>query len=142
MMSYTVMGDTVNLASRLEGVNKAYGTRMLVSNATAHAAGDALEMREIDRVVVLGKTEPEAVYEVMARAGELTPVQAALRSRYAEGLAAYRAKLWEAAQRAFQAALEIVPDDGPSLALLKRLDTLQAAELADNWDGAWHLDHK
>ncbi len=142
MMSYTVMGDTVNLASRLEGVNKLYGTRMLVSNATAHAAGAELEMREIDRVVVLGKTEPEAVYEVMARAGGLTPARTALRTHYAEGLAAYRLKQWEAAARAFAAALQVVPDDGPSLTLLKRLEVLQTAELADDWDGAWHLDQK
>ncbi len=142
MMSYTVMGDTVNLASRLEGVNKLYGTRMLVSNATAHAAGAELEMREIDRVVVLGKTEPEAVYEVMARAGGLTPAQTALRTHYAEGLAAYRLKQWEAAAHAFAAALQVVPDDGPSLTLLKRLEVLQTAELADDWDGAWHLDQK
>jgi adenylate cyclase len=132
----------VNLASRLDGVNKVYGTRMLVSNATAHAAGAELEMREIDRVVVLGKTEPEAVYEVMARAGGLTPAQTALRTHCAEGLAAYRLKQLEAAAHAFEAALQVAPDDGPSLTLLKRLDVLQTAELMDDWDGAWHLDQK
>src|SRR6202161_4212937 len=65
MMSYTVMGDTVNLASRLEGANKEYGGRILVSEATVAGAADAIEAREIDRVVTLGQTHPQAVFEIM-----------------------------------------------------------------------------
>ena len=72
MMSYTVMGDTVNLASRLEGANKVYGGRILVSEATVAGAAAAIEAREIDRVVMLGQTEPQAVFEIMGRKGELT----------------------------------------------------------------------
>src|SRR5262245_35787527 len=75
MMSYTVMGDTVNLASRLEGANKVYGGRVLVSAATIAGADDAIEAREIDRVVLLGQTQPQAVFEIMGRKGELTPTQ-------------------------------------------------------------------
>jgi adenylate cyclase len=142
MMSYTVMGDTVNLASRLEGANKAYGTRILIAGATARAAGRELEVREIDRVVVFGKSEPEAVYEVMARLGQLTQSQAALRSCYAEALAAYRAKQWEPARHALEAALQAAPEDGPSMTLLTRLDALQAADLPGDWDAAWHMEEK
>ena len=75
MMSYTVMGDTVNLASRLEGANKVYGGRILVSEATIAGAGASIEAREIDRVVILGQTQPQAVFEIMGRKGELTPAQ-------------------------------------------------------------------
>ena len=92
MMSYTVMGDTVNLASRLEGANKVYGGRVLVSAATVAGADDAIEAREIDRVVLLGQTQPQAVFEIMGRKGELTPAQVELRTHFSEGLAAYRAR--------------------------------------------------
>jgi class 3 adenylate cyclase len=87
MMSYTVMGDTVNLASRLEGANKVYGSRVLVSEATVAGAAAAIEAREIDRVALLGQTEPQAVFEIMGRKGELTPAQTELRTHFSEGLA-------------------------------------------------------
>ena len=142
MMSYTIMGNSVNLASRLEGANKVYGTRVLASEATVKAAVSDVEVREVDRIVVLGQKEPQAVFEVMARKGELTAAQAELRACFSDALAAYRAKQWEKARTGFVAALAIVPNDGPSVTLLKRLDTLQSANLAEDWDGAWHMDQK
>ena len=142
MMSYTVMGDTVNLASRLEGANKVYGGRFLVSEATIAGAGASIEAREIDRVVILGQTQPQAVFEIMGRKGELTPAQIELRDRFSEGLAAYRAKRWEELRRAFNAALLAVPDDGPSVTFIKRLDHLLTAPPEDAWDGSWRLEQK
>ena len=142
MMSYTVMGDTVNLASRLEGANKEYGGRILVSAATIAGASGAIEAREIDRLVTLGQTQPQAVYEIMGRKGELTAAQLELRDRFAEGLAAYRAQRWDDARRAFEAALAVAPDDGPSLTFIKRIDRLIAAPPGDGWNGAWHLEKK
>ena len=142
MMSYTVMGDTVNLASRLEGANKIYSGRSLVSEATVAAAGAAIEAREIDRLVVVGQTSPQVVFEIMGRKGELTPDQLLLRTRYSEGLAAYRARNWDEARRAFNAALEAVPADGPSTTLAMRVESLQANPPAADWDGSWYLDHK
>jgi class 3 adenylate cyclase len=142
MMSYTIMGDKVNLASRLEVANKEYGTRSLVSETTIAAAGDAVEAREIDRLVVLGQTRPQAVFEVLGKQGALTANQVALRNCYAEGLAAYRACRWEEARNAFNAALEAAPDDGPSLTLLGRIEKLESNPPPSDWDGAWQMDHK
>ena len=142
LMSYTVMGETVNLASRLEGASKLYGSHILVSQATAMAAGDAIEVREVDRVALVGQSQARPIYEIIGRKGGLTANQIELQRRYAEGLAAYRDRRWEDARAAFTAALAAVPDDGPTNAMLKRLDTMAAAPPPENWDGAWYLDQK
>jgi class 3 adenylate cyclase len=142
MMSYTVMGDAVNLASRLESANKFYGTRSLVSEATVAAAGDSIETREIDLIVVMGQTHSQAVYEIMGPKGALAPQQAALRGHYAEGLAAYRARRFDEAHAAFSAALAVAPDDGPAMALAARARNFRTNPPADDWDGSWHLDQK
>ncbi|HEX7881617.1 MAG TPA: adenylate/guanylate cyclase domain-containing protein [Afipia sp.] len=142
MMSYTVMGDTVNLASRLEVANKIYGSRTLVAQSTIAVAGAAIEAREIDKLVLAGQRTSHRVFEIMGRAGELTSAQVLLRERYAEGLTAYRAQNWDEATRAFAGALDAVPGDGPATALIKRIEAFRAHPPAVGWDGAWHLDTK
>ena len=136
------MGDTVNSASRLGGGNKVYGSHSLASEPAIAAAGDAIEAREIDRLVVAGQTRPEAVFEIMGRKDELREKLLALRERYTEGLAAYRARDWDTARQAFKAGLEAVPGDGPSMALLHRVENFQANPPPADWDGAWRLDQK
>lgn len=142
MMSFTVMGDAVNLASRLEAANKTYGTRILISQATAEAIGARLELREIDRLAVAGQSAPQAVFEVMGRANALTDAQASLRTHYAEGLSAYRARRFDDARAAFNAALEAVPGDGPSRTLLGRIAQFEVNPPDGGWDGAWRLEQK
>ncbi|VIO65865.1 Adenylate cyclase 1 [Bradyrhizobium ivorense] len=142
MMSYTVLGDTVNLASRLEGANKYYGSRSLISEATAAGCADTIALREIDRLIVVGQTQPQTVFEIMGQKDALTPAQTLLCQHYAEGLAAYRARSWDDAARAFVAALEAVPGDGPSLALKARVESFRQNPPAPGWDGAWRLESK
>ena len=142
MMSFTVMGDTVNLASRLESANKFYGTRCLAAQATVAAAAQAVEAREIDNLVVSGQTRPQTVFEIMGRAGELSAEQIALRAHYTEGLAAYRSRHWDGATSALKAALAVTPADGPSIILLARVERLRDNPPPADWDGSWRLDQK
>jgi class 3 adenylate cyclase len=142
MMNYTVMGDTVNLAARLEAANKLYGSRSLIAQATVAKTDATIQFREVDRLMVVGQTQPQAVFELLGRKDELTPKQELLRARYADGLAAYRARQWEKARIAFTAVLEAVPTDGPAMALLRRIESLQHHPPGDDWDGAWRLENK
>ena len=142
MMNYTIMGDTVNLAARLEAANKLYGSRSLIAAATVAKTDDTIQFREIDRLMAAGQTQPQAVFELLGRKDELTPKQDLLRTRYADGLLAYRAQRWEQARAAFRAVLEAVPTDGPSSTLLSRIDHLQEHPPSADWDGAWRLENK
>src|SRR6478752_3302784 len=142
MMSYTVMGDTVNLASRLEGANKIYDSHILACAETVKRAGDAIEAREIDQASVVGDPRLHTIFEIMGRKGALTSAQIELKARFAEGLTAYRARRWDEAAQAFAMALKAEPNDGPSLTYLKRIEGFAAAPPPESWDGAWHLEQK
>ena len=140
--NYTVIGDTVNLASRLEAANKTYGTRALVSEGTNRFAADLVETREIDQILVVGKTEPQRIFELLGRKGEVSGERLALRDAFGTALAAYRRKNWGEARAGFEGCLEIVPGDGPSTALLRRIAQFCTTAPGLDWDGVWSLTEK
>jgi adenylate cyclase len=116
LFDYTVIGDNVNLGARLESSNKIYGTRIMVSDATLRQAGPGLVARELDDILVKGKTHPVKVFElVAARAEDLPPPRARLLEAYHRGLEAERDGRFREAAAAYEEALAIDPGDGPSL---------------------------
>jgi adenylate cyclase len=140
--SFTVIGDTVNLAARLENANKIYGTRILVSDETRRLAGDQIECREIDLLAVAGRSEPARVHELLGPRGAVPGDLLALRDAFADGIAAYRARDWDAADARFAACLALRPDDGPSRLYLERIAAFRRAPPAADWDGVWRLTAK
>jgi adenylate cyclase len=140
--SFTVIGDTVNLASRLEGANKAYETSILVDEGTFQLAQNDVEGREIDFVTVLGKLEPVRVYQIMAPAGCLSAAENELRGLFAAGLAAYRARDWDRSDQHFTQCLALVPNDGPAAVFRRRIEVLRREVLPADWNGIWHLTDK
>ncbi len=134
---YTVIGDTVNLASRLEQANKFYGTRILVSAETQRLAGDTLAFREIDTLRVAGKQEPIRVYELLGLRADLAPGWEAGVAAFETGLLHYRKQEWDAAEAAFRQCRQQVPEDPPSAVFLERIQTFREAPPAQDWEGAW-----
>jgi adenylate cyclase len=142
LKSFTVMGDTVNLASRLEGASKAYGTHILVNEATAARTAGTIETREIDSILVVGKAEPERIFEVLGRKGEVDTTTLTLRTHFAAGLAAYRRQAWSDAESEFRAALGLLGTDGPSRVFLERVTHLRETPPAADWNGVWAMTSK
>jgi len=137
-IAYTVMGDTVNLGSRLEGLTKQYGVDIIVSDRTASLVPD-FTFRELDRVRVKGKTEPVAIFEPLGPSAELAPQNAAMLAAYGAALAAYRAKQWDAATSAFE-TLRQQSDDLIYNVYLERISNFRQSPPPDDWDGVFeHL---
>jgi adenylate cyclase len=140
--SYTVIGDTANLAARLERANRVYGTQILIGETTAKAIDSQFEMREIDIISVKGKTETTRILELMGAAGQLPEDLARLRERYEQARQAYLAQEWDLAEATFRECLQIRPNDGASRVFLERIQVFRRNSPGKDWNGVWQLVEK
>jgi adenylate cyclase len=140
-LSYTVVGDNVNLGARLEGLSKYYGSNIIASEATVRAAGAAVVARELDLVRVKGKRLPVRVFEILGPGSEEAQWDGLLR-RFAAGVAAYRERRWQEAQTAFSAVLATRPDDSASRLYVRRCVELATAPPGPEWDGVTTMEVK
>ena len=119
---YTMMGDTVNLAARFESGQKIYGTNIMINDLIYEQVKDVVEARKLDLLQVVGKEEPVIAYEVLSRKGELDDKKSEVLGLFAQGIAAYEAYEFVAAQKHFEKALAIDPFDGPSALYVDRCE--------------------
>lgn len=140
--SFTVIGDTVNLASRLEGINKVYGTQVIIADDTLRLAQHEIETRELDFITVAGKSEPVRIHELLAPFGKLATAKEDLRCEYAIGLEAYRGREWDRAEGQFEKCLAIAPTDGPAAVFIERVRAMRATPPPADWDGVWRFTEK
>ena len=142
-MNYTVIGDGVNLAARLETACKQYGAKMLVSDATVKKLKGTYRMREADRVVVKGKTEPVVIFECLDYHTEASfPNPMEVINHFKDGLAKYRRQDWEKAKGAFQEALKAHRGDKLSKIYMERCDYFEKNPPEKEWDGVWVMKEK
>jgi len=139
---YTVLGDAVNLASRLEPVNRDYGTEIIIGGDTFERARDEIEARLLDRIVVKGKSHPVHVYELLGRAGELDDDRRRLREIYERALHLHWERRWEDSLACLDEALNVVPDDAPSRVLRTRVEEYRRTPPPDGWEGEYVRDEK
>ncbi|MBI5874354.1 MAG: adenylate/guanylate cyclase domain-containing protein, partial [Deltaproteobacteria bacterium] len=136
---YTVIGDNVNLASRLEGLNKLYGTNIIISKKVQEEIEGELLWRELDIVQVKGKTEAKAIYELMGRKGISNMEDAA--EAFHKGVKYYRERRWEDAIKSFDAVMNLKPDDTPSKLYIQRSRQFITTPPPDNWQGIFIINH-
>ncbi|MBI5437904.1 MAG: GAF domain-containing protein [Nitrosomonadales bacterium] len=142
-MDFTIIGDGVNLAARLESACKQYGAKILISEFTMNKLQGTYRHREIDLVVVKGKTQPVAIYEILAfHTRESFPGIGEVLGLFKDGLGAYRARKWDAAIKAFGECLAINPNDKPSQIYIERAEHLKANPPPDDWAGVWVMESK
>jgi adenylate cyclase len=141
LFDYTVIGDNVNLASRLEGLNKYYGTAILISDATQKLLHDTYILREVDRVRVKGKKTSVGILELRGT-GQPQGKEAELLQTFEAGLKSYRQGSLDLAKESFLACLQLYPDDGPVKLFLERIQKMAGLPIPSDWDGTTTLTEK
>ena len=141
-MDYTIMGNAVNLAARLEGVNKQYGTWILISDATCAQVGDDFVTRKLDRVRVVGIQEPVRLYELLDTRQDVDSRTAEGVEEFHKAIELFENKNWEGALAGFEKVLESLPDDGPATTFIKRCRDYIRKPPAAGWDGVFNLSMK
>ena len=139
---YTMMGNAVNLAARLEGANKNYGTYSMISEMTYEPAKAAIEARELDLIRVVGINTPVRVYELIAKKGELSEEQKKGIAYFAKGLELYRKQEWDEATKYFNATFKFIPDDPPAKVFIGRCEAFKANSPGEDWDGVFTAEAK
>ncbi len=139
---YTVMGDPVNLASRLEGANKEYRSHVMVSDVTFEQAKEMIEARDLDLIRVKGKREPRKVFEVLCKKGEMSEELAAGRDKYHTGLGLYRRRNFTEAIQSFEEVFSYLPNDHLTRIYLERARAFAINPPPATWDGVFEMKHK
>jgi adenylate cyclase len=140
-LAWTVMGDNVNLASRLEGITKQYHSKLVISEATYREVASQFVCRELDKIKVKGKNQPVNIYELLDVAAE-RPKYEALLQQFDHAMAAYRSQDWQEAADRFAQILTIYPDDGPTQAFLERAEEFIEEAPQTDWDGVYVMKTK
>jgi adenylate cyclase len=138
---YTAMGDNVNLASRMEGLNKFYGTSIIITEKTYKIVKDVFEIRKLDAVRVKGKKKPILIYELISEKNKLDKKYIDFITLYEEGLELYFNKKWNVAIKSFKEALKL-KDDIASHEFIKRCQDFIKNPPTKDWDGVWELKTK
>ncbi len=142
-MDYTMIGDTVNLGSRIEGACKAYSAELLIAETTRRKLRGTYRIREVDFVQVKGKTEPVAIYEVLDHHTEQSfPNVMEVVGHFDAGVAHYRARRWKKAREAFERVLRMHPEDGLCKMYLERVAYFAENDPGEGWNGIWVMDSK
>jgi class 3 adenylate cyclase len=141
-MNYTIMGNAVNIGSRLEGLNKMYGTQILVSDDTIRETGDTFLIRRLDRVRPVGISTPLQIYELIEFSADAPEEQRKLVELFHAALDLFERRDWRAAQAGFQRVLDFSPQDKPSAVFLKRCQDNTKNPPPPDWDGVFELKYK
>ena len=142
IFDYTVLGDNVNLGSRLEGINKVYSTQIIVSEGTYNECKGHFLFRKIDCVQVVGKDIPVNIYELLAKSSEDLADKREWVDSYHNALAAYQKREWDEAERVFKLCIELNSKDGASKEFLERIEGFRQQAPDDEWQAVWKISSK